>query len=213
MKKLLEKNKKVLIILLILIILSGIIVVSTIGFKKATEYTAGTKIEVYIPKGYEKKDVIDIANKAFNGKNITFYELEKLNQVACIKVNEYTEEELTTFKNEISQKYSIETEKLEVYEVKVPETRISSLVQPYIMPTIITILLAVVYMVIRNLKTENMIKNILNILLSFVIVEGLYFSVIAIIRIPFGMLTMPFALVLFIITLLIQANCIKDKEI
>ena len=213
MKKLLEKNKKALIILIILIILSGIIIVSTIGFKKAPEYTSGTKIEVYIPKGYEKKDIIDIAKKSFNDKKIVFYELEKLNQIACIKVDEYTEEELTSFKNEISQKYSIEIEKIEVYEVKVPKTQINNLVQPYIIPIIITILLSVIYMIIRNLKTENMLKNILNMLLSFIIVEGLYFSVIAIIRIPFGMLTMPFALLLFIITLLIQANCTKNKEI
>ena len=120
MKKLLEKNKKVLIILLILIIISGIIVISTVGFRKSPEYTAGTKIEVYIPKGYEKNDIMDIANKTFSNRNIVFYELEKLNQVACIKIDEYTEEELTSFKNEIAQKYSIEIEKLEIYEVKVP---------------------------------------------------------------------------------------------
>lgn len=210
MKKLLEKNKKVLIILLILIILSGIIVISTIGFKKSPEYTAGTKIEIYIPKGYEKKDIIDIAKKSFNNKKIVFYELEKLNQVACIKIDEYTEE-LTSFKNEISQKYSIETEKLEIYEVKVPETRISSLIVPYIMPTIITVLVALVYVFIRNLNSDNKLKNMLNIIISFVVVEGLYFSLIAIIRIPFGILTMPFALMIFIITLLIQANYINKK--
>ncbi len=210
MKKLLEKNKKVLIILLILIIISGIIVISTVGFRKSPEYTAGTKIEVYIPKGYEKNDIMDIANKTFSNRNIVFYELEKLNQVACIKIDEYTEEELTSFKNEIAQKYSIEIEKLEIYEVKVPETRISSLVVPYVMPTIITTLVALVYIFIKNLKTDNKLKNVLGMLLSLVVVEGLYFSLIAIIRIPFGILTMPFALALFIITLLVQPNCTKN---
>ena len=202
MKKLLEKNKKVLIILLI--------VISTVGFRKSPEYTAGTKIEVYIPKGYEKNDIMDIANKTFSNRNIVFYELEKLNQVACIKIDEYTEEELTSFKNEIAQKYSIEIEKLEIYEVKVPETRISSLVVPYVMPTIITTLVALVYIFIKNLKTDNKLKNVLGMLLSLVVVEGLYFSLIAIIRIPFGILTMPFALALFIITLLVQPNCTKN---
>lgn len=210
MKKLLEKNKKVLIILLILIIISGIIVISTVGFRKSPEYTAGTKIEVYIPKGYEKNDIMDIANKTFSNRNIVFYELEKLNQVACIKIDEYTEEELTSFKNEIAQKYSIEIEELEIYEVKVPETRISSLVVPYVMPTIITTLVALVYIFIKNLKTDNKLKNVLGMLLSLVVVEGLYFSLIAIIRIPFGILTMPFALALFIITLLVQPNCTKN---
>lgn len=209
MKKLLEKNKKVLIILLILIIVSGIIVVSTIGFKKTSEYTSGTKIEVYIPKGYDKKDIIDIAEKTFNNRDIVFYELEKLNQVACIKVNEYTEEELTAFKNEVAQKYDIDVEKLEVYEVLVPATRISSIVEPYAMPCIITTLLVLVYIFIRGFKTDNMFKNILNMLLILIAVEGLYFSLIAILRIPIGTLTMPIALVLFIITLLEQVSSRK----
>lgn len=213
MKNLLEKNKKILIILLILIIIAGIIVISIVGFKKSPEYMAGTKIEVYIPKGYEKQDILDIANESFGGKEITIYDVEKLGQVACIKVKEYTQEELDTYKTKISEKYLINTEKLEVHEILVPATKISSLVKPYMTPTIIVTALALVYLLIRNIKANDLFKVVFNIIFALVMVEGLYFSLIAIIRIPFGILTMPFALALFIITLLIQANCVKSNAI
>ena len=81
---------------------------------------------------------------------------------------------------------------------------------PYVIPNIITKLVALVYIFIKNLKTDNKLKNVLGMLLSLVVVEGLYFSLIAIIRIPFGILTMPIALALFIITLLVQPNCTKN---
>ena len=111
-----KKNlNKIVLVVLILLIISGIIILGIMGFNKSPEYMAGTKIEVYIEKGYNKDDVVNIAKECFNNKDIYFEEVEKLNQVASIKVKDYSEEELNNYKAKISEKYDIEKDSLQLY--------------------------------------------------------------------------------------------------
>lgn len=208
MKKWLNK-KRIFLIIIILIILSGIITLCAAGFEKSTAYKAGTRIEVYIPKGYEKQDVINIAKESFSNK-VAFEEVEKLNQVAAIKLQDYTEEELETFKTKISEKYDIEKDSLELQEIPLPSTRISTTIIPYVFPTVLVTILALIYMLFRNLKSKNKWKIIFDIIIKLIIALGLYFSLILILRIPFGSYTMPLALAIYIIILIISVNNIKE---
>jgi len=208
MKNWLNKQRIILIIL-ILIIISGIITLGVAGFEKSIEYTAGTRIEIYIPMGYEKEEIVEIAKESFNGKEISFVEIEKLNQVAGIKLDNYTEEELKGFKSKILEKYDIDEKNLELYEVNVPETKISTVVEPYVLPIIIVTVLALIYVGIKCLKSRNSLKMSLKLLLTLIIVLATYFSIIALTRLEFGIFTMPVALALYIITLLIAVKNIK----
>lgn len=207
MKNWLNK-KRLFLIIIILIIVSGIITLCAAGFEKSNEYKAGTRIEVYIPKGYEKQDVINIAKESFTNK-VSFEEVEKLNQVAAIKLQNYTEEELETFKTKISEKYDIDIDSLELQEISLPATRISTAITPYVFPTVLVTVLALIYMLFRNLKSENKWKIIFDIIIKLAIALGLYFSLILILRIPFGSYTMPLALAIYIIILIISVNNIK----
>lgn len=208
MKKWLNKQK-IFLIILILIIISGIITLGIAGFEKSVEYKAGIRIEVYIPKGYEKQDIINIAKESFVGKEISFVEIEKLNQIAGIKVSEYTQEEMETFKSSISQKYEIEKEKIELYEVAVPKTKISTIVKPYILPIMLVTILSLVYIGIRSIKTNEVLKKSFEFLITIIMTMAIYFSIIVIFRLPFGSFTMPLALSIYIITLLIAVKNIK----
>lgn len=199
-------TKRIILIILILIIISGIITVGVAGFEKSSDYTPGTRLEVYIPKGYDKQEVINLAKESFANKEISFYEIEKLNQVAGIKVKEYTKDELDNFKTKISDKYEMDKEELELYEVLVPTTRISSIVMPYVIPVLLVTVLSLVYIGIRNFKSNEKLKISLKVLATIAIVLGLYFSVIALLRLPFGIYTMPLALAIYVITLLISVN-------
>lgn len=205
MKCIFKKNKVILIVLTVLII-AGLITMFVAGFEKSSEYQAGTRIEVYIPQGYEKQDVINIAKEAFNAKEIGFEEVEKLNQVAGIKIKEYTQEELKTFKTKISEKYEIDEENLEVYEIAMPTMRIRTAVEPYVLPVVLTTVLSLIYILFRNLKSEDKWKIILKAVSTLAIVLGVYFSLILIIQLPFADYTMPLALAIYIITLIILVN-------
>lgn len=205
MKYILKKNNLILLVLIVFI-LAGLITMFITGFNKSSEYQAGTRIEVYIPQGYEKQDIIDIANESFNGKKITFEKIEKLNQVAGIKVKEYSSEELDVFKTKISEKYNIDKENLQIYEIEIPTTRISTAIDPYTLPVILVTVIYLIYVLFRNLKSEQKWKIILKIVLTLAIVLGVYFSIILICRLPFADYTMPLALAIYIITLLILVN-------
>ena len=56
MKKITE-NKKILIIAILIIIVAGIIFLAVKGFNKGIIYDSATRIECYIPSGYEKADI------------------------------------------------------------------------------------------------------------------------------------------------------------
>lgn len=198
-------KKRIFLIIIILIILSGIITLCVAGFEKSTAYEAGTRIEVYIPKGYEKQDIINIAKESFS-KKVSFDEIDKLNQVAAIKLHDYTKEELETFETKISEKYNIEKDDLQLQEIKLPTTRISTAITPYIFPIVLVTVLSLIYMLFRNLKSENKWKILLNIIINLAIALGLYFSLILILRIPFGIYTMPLALAIYIIILMLLVN-------
>ena len=205
MKCIFNKNKVILIVLAALII-AGLITMFVTGFEKSSKYQAGTRIEVYIPQGYDKQDIINIAKESFSAKEIGFEEVEKLNQVAGIKIKEYSQEELKTFKTKISEKYDIDEKELEVYEITIPTTRIRTAVESYVLPITLATVLSLIYVLFRNLKSENKWKIILKIVFTLAIVLGLYFSLILILQLPFGEYTMPLALAIYIITLIVLVN-------
>lgn len=202
MKKCLNANK-IFLIILILIIISGIITLGVFGFKKSSEYSSGTRIEIYIAKGYEKQDIINIAKESFTGREISFDEVEKLNQIAAIKVKDYTKEELNNYKAKIAEKYNTSEESLQVYEVAIPATRVETVVKPYILPTILITVLSLIYISFRNLKSGKVLKTLIEIVLKLILIAGVYFSIILLFRLPFGTYTMPIALLIYIISMLI----------
>jgi len=205
MKKMLIKNK-IILLLSIALIIAGCITLIIAGFEKSIEYKAGTRIEVYIPQGYEKQDIINIANESFADKEFIFQEVEKLNQVASIKIIDYTEEELNNFKSSISKKYDIKEEELEIHEILIPTTKISTVVNEYVFPIILVSVLSLTYLLLRNIKSENKWKFILKIILVLILVLGVYFSLILVLRLPFGIYTMPFALAIYISVLIFLAR-------
>lgn len=209
MKNLSKKNKIVLLLLTLLII-AGIVTLFVAGFEKTIEYKAGSRIEVYIPQGYEKQDILNIANESFSGKDFVFEEIEKLNQVASVKIEDYTEEELNKFKTSICEKYKIEEDKLELHEISLPTTKISTLVTPYVFPVVLVTVLSLIYVLFKNLKSENKWKIVLKVVLVLALVLGAYLSLILVLRLPIGNYTMPLALAIYIITLIISVNNIKE---
>ena len=196
------KNKKTIAILVVLIILAGIIMVFTKGFNKDISYQKATRIEVNIPKGYEKDDIKQIAEETFGNKNIQVQDIEKTNQVVSLRIKDYTEDELNNFKTKISEKYGIEQDKLTVEEIKIPGTRMLTLVTPYMFSLGLATVLSIIYIGLRNIKKEPL-KKVLKVILGLIAALGVYFSIIAIARIPVNEYTMPIALTVYVAALLI----------
>ena len=204
MKKWINK-KSIILAVIILIIISGVVTIFVKGFEKSIEYTKRTRLEIFIGKGYEKEDILAIADESFSSNKISFVEMEKTNQLAGINIKEYTNEELDSFKNKISEKYQIDSKELEVYEISVPETSINTIVEPYILPTILVTVISMIYIMLRNIKNNGIILSV-KILGKLVLVLGTYFAVIALFRLPIEIYTMPVALLMYVITLLVNVR-------
>ena len=99
-----------------------------------------------------------------------------------------------------------------MYEIAIPTTRIRTAVEPYILPILLTTVLSLLYVLFRNLKSENKWKIILKTVLTLAIVLGAYFSLILIFQIPFADYTMPLALAIYMITLIILANNNSNRK-
>ena len=197
-----SKIKKLVLTVIIAVIIAGITVTILYGINKGIEYKESTKIEVNIPNGYEKEDIEQIAKESFSDKNILVQDIEKTKQVVSVRIGNFTEDELNIFKAKISEKYNIEQDKLVVYEIEVPETKIFTLVNPYMFSVSLVTVLSIVYIALRNIKKDALSK-VIRLLLSLIVVIGLYFSIIAIARIPINQYIMPMALTLYVATILI----------
>jgi len=198
--------KTILLAISILIIVAGIVNIFINDFNKSLEYKAGTRIEVYIEKGYEKQEIINIAKETFGNTEILFYEVEKLNQVAGIKVAEYSKEELESYTDKIAKKYNIEKEEIEYYEISIPETKIITIVKPYILPLLFITTLSLIYIIIKNYKSNNVVRISLKILGILVITLGLYFSLVSLLKLQFSIYTMPLALAIYTVSMLVAVN-------
>ena len=198
--------KTILLSICVFIIVAGIVNIFLNDFNKSLEYKAGTRIEVYIEKGYEKQEIIDIAKEAFKDEPILFYEVEKLNQVAGIKVAEYSKEEVDSYIDKIAEKYNMDKENIEYYEILIPETKTITIVKPYILPLLFITTLSLIYIIVKNYKSNNVVRISLRILGILVITLGLYFALISLLKLQFSIYTMPLALAIYIVSMLIAIN-------
>ena len=115
----------------------------------------------------------------------------------------------STFKAKISEKYDIEKDSLQLYEVPVPTTQIRTVITPYVLPIVLVTVISLIYVLFRNLKSEDKWKVIIKTLLILAIVLGIYFSLVLVLRLPFGIYTMPIALAIYILTLIVLVNNMK----
>jgi len=198
MKEWINKRKIILIICAVIMI-AGLIMFFIKGFNKEQYYSANMKLEVYIENGYDKNTIKEIAKESFGDKEFNLEEIEKLGQVVAIRIKNPSEEEIETFKNKIMEKYQID----------MPTVRIRTFVEPYIFPIILITILSLIFVGIISKKSKKIIENICKIIIKLIIISGVYFSILLICRLQFGTYTMPIALAIYLLTLLVSVNKIQ----
>lgn len=199
MKQLLTKQKIIYIVILA-IILAGIIVISTIGFNLGFMYSNNKRIDVYIGKDFEIKDIKKIAEEVFNEK-VVLQTAEILDDYVSITVKDANDEQVQNLKTKIVEKYEISEDLQNVTTTEIPNVNVIDIIKPYIFPLILVTLIIMGYLAIRFRK-QNILKVCSKLLGVLIIIEALYFSIIAICRIPFNDITMPIALLIYIMTLM-----------
>lgn len=194
-------KKSVLYVVIGLIIIIGIALGMLKGLNYSLEYQANQKIELYIGKVVDRKDIEEITNNVF-GKNENKVQIvEIFNDMVAITVKDSNDEQIENFVNAINEKYGVEYTKDDVEIIKESQMSILDIIKPYIIPIIIALALVVIYIAIRYHKL-GFWKILLSTILWIIVIEALLYSIYAIIRLPVNAITIPIALMVFVFTVL-----------
>jgi preprotein translocase subunit SecF len=198
--KQLSSKQKIIGIVIIAIILAGIITICTAGFNLGINYSNNKKIEIYIGKNYNLSEIKEIANEVLEDKFL-LQTVEITDDTVAITVSDATEEQIENLKTKISEKYSISenSQSSEVFEI--PGVNLKDIIKPYIFPIILTTIIIAIYTAIRFRK-QNVLKVCAKLIGALIVVEALYFSLIAILRIPFNDFVMPISVFIYIVSLI-----------
>ncbi len=192
------KNPKIIYLIAVIIILLGMIVTGIWKTNFSLDYKEHTRIDVYLGKDYNLEDMKQIAKEVFSKEKIRYQEIETFHDSLSVHVSSLTEEQLTTFKEKVKEKYELQETDNSIVTTTIPHYRIRDMVKPYIIPMIIATILIFVYVGIRYLNL-GVYKVIGVLLLRIVVSEAVLASVIEITRIPVGIYTMPVGVFVYMI--------------
>lgn len=213
-----EKSKKMKILAFIvsaLIIAAGIAVILTIGLNFDIRYQEAKKIQLYLQKDFEISDIKQITDEVLPNQPVMLQKVEVFEDMVNIVAKDITEEQKTSIINKANEKYGTELTAESVEIISVPNTRGRDIVRPYIIPFGVATIIILVYMMIRYYKV-GMIKTLFKTVLVLVMAQAVLLSVMAIVRIPIGRVTIPLVLAVYLLCLVGLTTCfeksLKEKK-
>lgn len=208
----LDNKMKLWSVLILVIIIIGIIIIATKGFNFDLRYKESNRIQLDLEKEFEISDIKNIVDEIKPNEEILIQKVEVFEDSVAITAGEITEEDKTSIINKVNEKYGIELKSEDIEVKTIPNTKLSDIVTPYIMPFILATIIILVYMSIRYRKLD-VAKVIIKTLLAIVISQATLISIIAITRIPVGKIAIIMDIVLYMITFaVIICKFEKDKE-
>lgn len=200
------KNKKIIVSIITLIILAGIIITCVWGLNFGLNYSNHKEIDIYIGQEFENQDIYTIAKEVLGNKEITVQKVELYEDMVSIRVKDITNEELENLNKKINEKYEIENKLEEIVITNVPNTRGRDLVKTYLLPVAISLIIIIVYLIMYSQIYShigikiNTVKTVIKATLTILIVQLLYLAILAITRLEINSLTIPIAIILYVIT-------------
>ena len=205
-----SKKSKILCVILAVIFIAAIISTAIRGLKVDINYSEGVTMVLDIGKEFETKDIRDIAKEIWSGKDVLVQKVEVYDESVSVKVPELNEEQINNFVTKINEKYQLELTSADVSVLYNSNERLRNIVRPYIIPLIIATALIVVYYSIRF----KGVKEILNLLLILIAVEGIIYSIHALLLLPINIFTMPVVMIAYagvVIGITIKSETKKRK--
>ena len=173
-------------------------------------FSDNKRIDIYIGKDFTINEIKDIANEVFDGKKV-IQTLQLIDDYASVTVKDASEEQIENFKTKVAEKYNICEDMQLVNTTQIPSVNVIDIIKPCIFPVALATVIATVYLAIRFRK-QNILKVFVKTICSVIIIQAVYFSLIAIFRVPFNEIIVPIALFIYIITLMGCAYKFKIDE-
>ena len=204
--------KKVIQILLICLIIAGTIVTATVGFNVGLKYSEHDEISINVGSKFNVADIKATAKEVFGNSNVLVQQVELYKDMVQITVKEATEEQITTLKDKINEKYKIENQLTDIKVVHIPNVRLRNIIKPYILPLSIVSIITIVFAMIAFRKL-GVLRVAYEMAISIVAPQAILASFYAVTRIPVNRLTTIIAIMIFIISITLpMVKLDKEKE-
>lgn len=205
-----SKKSKILCVILVLVFIMAIISTGIRGLNVDLNYGNGVSLVFDIGKEFKNSDIKNIAQEIWNDGKTVVQKVEIYDETALIKVKEASNEQIEKLANKLNEKYELDLKGADITVLYNSNYRLRDLITPYIVPALIGIVLIVAYYSVRY----KGIKEILQLLLTLIAVEGIIYSIYALMQIPINFLTMPIAMIAYVsvVTGVTIKNEIKVKK-
>lgn len=212
MKKM-TKKQKILSVIIAVIVIAGAIVTGVKGLNYDLRYQETKNIELYIAKDFEIADIKAITDEVMGKSPVIIQKVEVYEDSVSITAKDITDEQKQSIIEKINEKYETELSADSTQIETIPHTRGRDIAKPYITPFIISTVIILVYVAIRYRKI-GVLKTLLKTIATSVVAQAVLLSIIAIIRIPVGRLTIPMIVTVYMLTLVgLTTNFEKKLEI
>ena len=207
----LKSGNKIIYIIVAVLILVGAIVCGIKGFNIELFYMPRQEMIISNNTGLDSSKVLEIAKSVLGNQKVKVQEVERFGNSVQITSTSISDEEKQNIITKINEEYSLDISADEVTKTEVPATRIRDILNPYILPGSISIIVILLYFIIVYHKI-GIYKVVFKTILIPVITEVTYYSIIAITRLPFGRIVNAIALGLYIVSIGMLTICFKKAK-
>ena len=195
--------KKIIYVILACIIIVGTVITLTVGLKADIIYSKNVEIDVYIGKTVDVEEIKTLAKEVFPNERIIVRKIEFFNDMVSITIPEKSDEELKEpieqLNTKINEKYEINNTVEDIEVVHNPKIKLSSVLKPYVIPIIVSVIIILVYVSIRY-KKLGILKTVGSYILYVGAAEAIFLSILAITRFPINRLVIPIGLTIYVTT-------------
>lgn len=212
----LSKKTLAIVILSLIVIIAGIIMIAVKGFNFDLREQKGQKVELYLKTEFKDSDIKNITNEVFGEQPVMIQKVEVFEDTVAITTTSISDEQKNNLVTKINEKYGTELSADTIEIENIPHTRARDIIMPYVLPFAIATVIILAYMAVRYHKLGSM-KIILKTIGMNIVTQATLISLIAITRIPFGRLTIPMVLAVYLLTMVgltakFEKNLLNKKE-
>lgn len=189
-------KKKILCIIFVIICIIDIAITAIKGLNVGLYFGEGYNIS-FSESNINLKDIKSIAKDVFGNKFVV-QKVEFFDDSCIIKVKSVNDDQINNLCTKLNEKYSSDLKNTDIKVEHISNIRVRNIVEPYIIPTILSLLIVLGYYAIRYRGASQMY----GLVKTLVIVDVLIYSVYAIGRLPINVLTMPILIIAYVLVVL-----------
>ena len=197
-----KKKSYVLYVIVVILLIASTIMVYTKGFNIGVYYAEGKSIRITTVNSIDMKEIKQIVSEIWKDQPFHLSKVELFDNSFAIKVFDYTDEDIETLVSKLNEKYSESLTKDSVVIEDVANVRVRHLLEPYAIPTMISLLLILMFYSIRYRGTKEMI----GLIKVLILVSVLGISAYAICRIPIDISFCSIAFSTYILTIVFYST-------